>query len=86
MANDPGVTDLLDETIRAIAALDLNRLKSPEEKITALARYSIAWGKGGRCMILAKKHLLEVILQNCESNLDLLNRLHGRETRDQWAH
>ncbi len=86
MANDQTATDMLDETIRAITMLDLNRLKTLEEKISAMAQYSITCGKGGINTILAKKHLLDLILQNCESNLDILNRLHGRNTREQWAH
>jgi hypothetical protein len=86
MASDQAAADTLNEAIRAIAMLDLNRFKTLEEKISAMAQYSIARGKGGINTILAKKHLLDFILQNCESNLDILNRLHGRNTRDQWAH
>lgn len=86
MASDQTAADILDETIRSITMLDLNRLKTLEEKISAMAQYSVTWGKGGINTILAKKHLLDLILQNCESNLDTLNRLYGRNTRDQWAH
>jgi hypothetical protein len=86
MANDQAAADILEETIRAITMLDLNQLKTLEEKISVMAQYSITCGKGGINTILAKKHLLDLILQNCESNLDILNRLHGRNTREQWAH
>jgi hypothetical protein len=86
MASDQVVADILDETVQAIRMLDLNRLKNVEEKISALAQYSITCAKGNLITILVKKHLLDTILQNCESNLDSLNRLHGRNTRDQWAH
>jgi hypothetical protein len=86
VTSDQAVAEILDETVQAITVLDLNRLKTAEEKISALARYSIAWGKGGIDTMLAKKHLLDLILRNCESNLDSLKHLHGRNTRDQWAH
>jgi hypothetical protein len=86
MANDQAAADILEETIRAITMLDLNQLKTLEEKISVMAQYSITCGKGGINTILAKKHLLDLILQNCESNLDILNRLHGRNTREQWVH
>jgi hypothetical protein len=86
MANDQAAADILYETIRAITVLDLNRLNTLEEKISAMAQYSITCGKGGINTILAKKHLLDLILQNCESNLETLNRLYGRNTREQWAH
>jgi hypothetical protein len=86
MTNDQAAADILDETIRAITVLDLNRLNTLEEKISAMAQYSITCNKGGINTILAKKHLLDLILQNCESNLETLNRLYGRNTRELWAH
>ncbi|MBB5315689.1 hypothetical protein HDF09_000339 [Edaphobacter lichenicola] len=86
MTIDQTVADALDETIKALTILDLNRLQTLEERISALAKYSIVCSKGSLSSILAKKHLLELILQNCESNLATLHRLHGRDTRDQWAH
>jgi hypothetical protein len=86
VTRDQAVTEALDETVQAITVLDLNRLKTLEEKISVLAQYSITWGKGGINAMLAKKHLLDFILRNCESNLDSLKHLHGRNTRDQWAH
>jgi hypothetical protein len=86
MAIDQTVADALDETIKALTILDLNRLQTLEERISALAKYSIVCSTGSLSSILAKKHLLELILQNCESNLAALHHLHGRDTRDQWAH
>jgi hypothetical protein len=86
MASNQLVADILEETVQAIRMLDLNRLKNVEEKISTLAQYSITCGKWDLNTILVKKHLFDTILQNCESNLDSLNRLHGRNTEDQWAH
>ena len=85
MAIEQTVVDIIDETINALKTLDLNRL-TPKERISALARYSIVCSKGSLRSILAKKHLLELILQNCESNLATLHRLNGRNARDQWVH
>jgi hypothetical protein len=86
MTVDQTVADALDETMKALTVLDLNGLQTVEERISVLARYSIVCSKGSLSSILAKRHLLELILQNCESNLATLHRLHGRDTRDQWVH
>ena len=86
MEIDQAVADVLDETIQALTLLDFKKLQALEERITAFA------GTGAKCSgdrvdsIMAKKRLLELVLQNCETNLKALNRLHGRNTRDQWAH
>lgn len=83
MQIEQAVTEVLDEAIYALAALDLNKLKNLEERITALA------ASGDECRsekVLGKKRLLGLILQNCKSNLDALDRLHGGNTRDQWVH
>ncbi len=86
MAIEQTVVDVIDEEIHALNILDLTRLLTPEDRISALAKYSIVCSKSSLSSILAKKHLLELILQNFESNLATLYRLHGRNTRDQWAH
>jgi hypothetical protein len=86
MTIDQTVADALDETIRALTILDLNTLQTLEARISVLAKYSIVCSKGSLSSILAKKHLLELILQNFESNLATLYRPHGRDMRDQWAH
>jgi len=86
MVSNQLVADILEKTVQAIRTLDLNRLKNVEEKISALAQYSITCDKWDLNTILVKKHLVDTILQNCESNLDSLNRLLDRNTRDQWAH
>jgi hypothetical protein len=86
MAIDQAVADTVDETISDLGILNLNRLQTQEERISALAKYSIGCSRGSLSSILAKKHLLELILQNCESNLATVHRLHGKDTRDQWAH
>lgn len=71
------VTELLDEAIWALAALDLPKLESLEERVEVLADSN---------KVLAKKRLLGLIVQNCKSNLDALDRLRNGDTRDRWVH
>jgi hypothetical protein len=85
MAIDQAVADVLNETIQALTLSDFNKLEILEERISALADSDAQCSRDSLDSILAKKRLLELILQNCEANLDALNRLHGRNTRDQWA-
>jgi vacuolar-type H+-ATPase subunit H len=80
------VTEIVDETIQALTHLDLDRLQSLERRMAALAKSDLASGRENLETILAKKRLLGFVLQNCESNLDALKRLHRRNARDQWAH
>lgn len=86
MAIEQAVTEVLDEAIQALTVLDLNKLERLEERIASLAASSEACRGAGLNGILAKRRLLAMILENCRSNLNALNRLHGRNTRDQWAH
>ena len=76
MAIDDAVADVLDKTIQALTLLDLDGLQDLEKQISALAKSNIVCGIDSFNSILAKKRLLELLLQNCESNLDSLNRLH----------
>jgi primosomal protein N'' len=86
MQIEQAVTEVLNEAIQALTALDLNKLESLEQRIAALAGSSDLSASENLNTIQAKKRLLELILQNCRSNLNALDRLHGRNTRNQWAH
>jgi hypothetical protein len=86
MSIDEAVGNVLDETIQALTDLDFNRLQELEKQISVLAESDTKCSGDSLDLIQAKKRLLELILQNCETNLKALNRLHGRNTRDQWAH
>jgi hypothetical protein len=86
MVTEQAVVDVLDETIQALTHLDFNKLETLEQRISAFARSGARCNENSLELILAKKRLLELILQNCEANLNTLNRLHGRNTRDTWAH
>jgi hypothetical protein len=86
MAIEQAVTEVLDEAIQALTVLDLDKLERLEERVASLVASNDVCRSDGLNTILAKKRLLAMILQNCRSNLNVLNRLHGRNTRDQWAH
>jgi hypothetical protein len=86
MAPDQAVADVLDETIQALTLLDFNKLEALEKRISAFVWSGAKCNENSLDLILAKKRLLELILQNCEANLNTLSRLHGRNTRDPWAH
>jgi hypothetical protein len=86
MAIDQAVGEVLDQTIQALTLLDLNKLQALERRISAMAESNVEWNRDSFPSLLAKKRLLELVLQNCKSNLDALNRLHGRNMRDRWEH
>lgn len=77
------ITEVLDEAIRALTVLDLNKLEHLEQRIAEITAVDRS---NNPDTITAKKHLFAMILQNCRSNLNALHRLHGRNTGDQWAH
>lgn len=81
MPIEQSVTEVLDEAIQSLIALDLSRLERLEERVAALTSSG-----GASEAIFAKKRLLKMLLQNCRSNLDALNRLHSGHTGEQWAH
>lgn len=77
------VTEVLHEAIQALGALDLNKLERLEERFIALADFS----EGRSAKVFAeKKRLLGLIVQNCKSNLDALDRLRNGDMRDRWVH
>lgn len=86
MQIEQSVTAVLDEAIQALTVLDLDKLKHLEEQVTVLANSGSVGLNGLNDTVLSKKRLLAMLLQNCRSNLDALNRLHSRNTGDQWAH
>jgi hypothetical protein len=86
MAIDQAVGEVLDQTIQALTLLDLNKLQTLERRISAMAESNVEWNGDSFPSLLAKKRLLELVLQNSKSNLDALNRLHGRNMREQWEH
>lgn len=86
MQIEQSVTAVLDEAIQALTVLDLDKLQHLEEQVTVLANSGSVGLNGLTETILSKKRLLAMLLQNCRSNLDALNRLHSRNTGDQWAH
>lgn len=84
MAIEQALCDALDETIHALAILDLDTLQAIEQRMTMLAQTQPAAGGLDIDSILAKKRVLELVLYHSESNLNALRRLYGRNTRDLW--
>ncbi len=86
MAIDQAVADILDETITALSLLDLNCLEALEKRIAGLAGSKLVADQAGMDSIRARRDVLEGVLHHSASNLNALNRLYGRDTRDQWEH
>jgi hypothetical protein len=85
MAIDRTLVDILEETADALSTLDLEKLNALEQRIVLIAESDTKFARDGIGLVLQKKRQLEIILQNCQINLDALNRLHARNMRNQWA-
>jgi hypothetical protein len=85
MVIDRALVDILEETADALSTLDLEKLNALEQRIVLLAESDTKFARDGIGLVLQKKRQLEIILQNCQINLDALNRLHARNMRNQWA-
>jgi hypothetical protein len=77
--------DILDETVAALSDLNLEALRALEQRTVMLAESAETFERDAVSVVLAKKRLLEIVLQNCRVNLDALTRLHARNMRNQWA-
>lgn len=86
MAIEQAIANVLDETVRALALLDLDTLKAVEERAAVLSRSPLIADEICIASILRKKSVLELVLYHSESNLNALQRLYGRNTRDLWEH
>ncbi|MEO6815998.1 MAG: hypothetical protein ABI177_04800 [Edaphobacter sp.] len=80
------VVDVLEKTIRALALLDHDDLQIQQERIGALAQSSLIADEAGMNLVLTKKLVLERLLDESASNLNLRNRLLERNMRNQWEH
>lgn len=85
MATCQAVATVLDETIQALALLDLERLQILEEQTAALAESKLVGDGAGIGAVLVKKRVLELVLDDSASNLKALNRLYERNMRDPWV-
>lgn len=85
MTIDQALAEILDETVKALRDLDLRSLKVLEQRIAALAKSGERYDRDDVGLVLTKKRLLEIVLQNFQVNLDALTRLHARNMRKQWA-
>jgi hypothetical protein len=85
MAIDQGLANILDEAIMALSDFNLAKLLALEQRIAAVSQCNVEYERDGIGLILSKKRQLEILLQNCQTNLDVLTRLHARNLRTQWA-
>lgn len=86
MTTGQAVEDVLDETLKALASLDLESLQAQEAQVAVLAQSDLILDGLSRASVLMKKRVLELVLHKSASNLNALNRLYGRDTRDSWGH
>lgn len=85
MQTGQALADILDETVAALSDLDSDALGALEQRIVTLAESDATFERDAVGLVLTKKRLLEIVLQNCQVNLDALTRLHARNMRNQWA-
>jgi hypothetical protein len=85
MTTNQVLAEVLDETVKALSNLDSDKLQALEQRIVTLAGSSDRYEGDDAGLVLSKRRLLEIILQNCKVSLDALTRLHARNMRNQWA-
>jgi hypothetical protein len=83
MAINQVLAEVLAETVNALSNLDLDKLQALEQRIVILAESDERFEGDDVGLVLSKRRLLEIILQNCQVSLDALMRLHARNMRDQ---
>jgi hypothetical protein len=79
------LADILDKTVTALRDLDSDALLALKQQIVTLEESSEKFEPDDAGLILSKRRLLEIVLQNCQVNLDALTRLHAGNMRKQWA-
>jgi hypothetical protein len=85
MTTGQAVEDVLDETLKGLASLNLESLQAQEKQVAVLAQSNVILDELSRASILMKKRVLELVLHKSALNLNALNRLYGRDTRDTWG-
>jgi hypothetical protein len=85
MAINGALADILDETVLALRDLDSDALDVLKQQIVRLEESGEKFEPDDAGPILSKRRLLEIVLQNCQVNLDVLTRLHAGNMRKQWA-
>jgi hypothetical protein len=85
MAIQNDLVHILEDTIAALGSLDLAKLQMLEQRIGELDRSGLRCTREEMGLLLSKKRVLEILLHNCEPNLNALKHLHTRNMREQWA-
>jgi hypothetical protein len=85
MTINQALAEILDETVKALRDLDSDALHALEQRIVALTKSNEKHEIEDAGLVLSKKGLLEIVLQNFRANLDALTCLHARNMRNRWA-
>jgi ribosomal protein L16 Arg81 hydroxylase len=85
MTTNGALADILDKTVTALGDLDSDALDALKQQIVTLAESGEKFQHDDAGLVVSKRRLLEIVLQNCQVNLDALTRLHARNMRNQWA-
>ena len=83
MTINQALSDVINETIQALANLDLPKLQKLEARAAELQQSDLLCKGVDRDVLLAKKRVLELVLRNNESTLEVLNRVSGGNARNQ---
>jgi hypothetical protein len=85
MTTYQALVDIFDETFSALSSFDLDKLQALEFRIALLVESTVRFEADEIRGAFLKKRQLEILLQNCQVNLDALSRLHVRNMGNQWA-
>jgi hypothetical protein len=85
MTSDLTIAEILDETTRALAVLDLMKLLELEERAKLWASSATSFETLLTKSFQQKYRQLSLTLNATHSNLKLLRRVYGKETGSQWA-
>ena len=85
MTADLTIVEILDETTRSLAVLDLTKLLELEERAKLWASSPTSFETLLTKSFQRKRHQLSLTLDATHSNLKLLRRVCGKETGSQWA-
>jgi hypothetical protein len=85
MVSNSTIVEILDETTKALAVLDLTKLLELEERAKLWASSATSYEIVLTKSFQRKHRQLSLTLDATHSNLKLLRRVCGKETGSQWA-
>jgi hypothetical protein len=85
MNSDEAIVAILNDTVIALSKFDFAKLQSLEREILNFVGSGIKFDEDCACLIMRQRYVLEILLKNCEVNLNTLKRLNSRDAGNQWA-